>query len=60
MKQDENMMSCTRLYVEYIETLVVQARKRRLLSFIIELSENMRGQDSFLIIITSYDNKHAF
>ena len=37
-----------------------QARKRRLLSLLMEGLENMRGQNSFLIIITSKSSKQAF
>ena len=30
-RQNENMMSCTRFYVEFTETLMGQRRKKRLL-----------------------------
>ena len=32
LQKYENMMSCTRLYVDYTDTLMCQARKMRLLS----------------------------
>ena len=39
-KKGKNMMSCTRLYVYSTETLMVQGRKKRLLSLPKELFEN--------------------
>ena len=35
-KKDKNMMSCNRLYVEPTEAVIDQARKRRLLSLLME------------------------
>ena len=53
-------MSCTILYVESTETLMGQGSKRRLLSLLKECRDNMRGHNSFLIIITSKGSKQAF
>ena len=59
-KKDENMMSCARLYVKSTETLLGKGRKRRLISPQKEWWENMRGNNSFLIITTSKgSSKHS-
>ena len=47
------MMSYTRLYVEPIEALLSQARKKRFLSLLKQRRENRRVYNSFLIIIRS-------
>ena len=53
-------MSYTRLCVESTESPMGHARKRRILSFLMELSENTRRQNSLLIIITTKNDKQAF
>ena len=53
-------MPCTRLYVEPTAALMDQARKKKLLGLIKQWWDNMRGHNSFLIIITSKDYTQAF
>ena len=50
-------MSCTRLYVEYMEALICQARKKRLLRLLMELSENVRGNNSPNIVANTKETK---
>ena len=59
-KKDKNMMSCTRLYAYSKEALMGQSRKRRLLSFIMEWSENIRGQNWSNIIPNTKDTNQVF
>ena len=50
------MIPCTTLYVDTTAAPTVQARKKRLLGLLKQLRENMRGDNSFLIVITPKDN----
>ena len=50
-------MSCTRLYVEFTETLMDQGRKKRLLSPPKEWFENMWGHNSLFSITNTKDTK---
>ena len=47
------MMPCTRLYVDPTAAPMSQARKNRLLGLLKQSQDNMRGHNSFLIIVTS-------
>ena len=58
--KNENMMPCTRLYLESTETLMVQGSKTRLLILPKGLFEKIFGYNSFLIIIISKGRKQAF
>ena len=46
------MMPCTRMYVESTEKMIGQVSKRRLLIHLNQGVDNIRGNNSFFIIIT--------
>ena len=54
------MMPCTILYVNPTEALIIQARKRILLSLLKKLRENMREKNQLFNTIISKYNKQAF
>ena len=54
------MMSYTRLYVDATADLMIQARKKSLQILLYQWLENIRGNNSFIIIIEPKDNTHSF
>ena len=53
------MISCTMIYVDPTEALMGQARKSSLKRILMELLDNMRGQNSPNIIVKTKDTKLA-
>ena len=62
------MVSHTRIYLEHTEALIGQGRKKRLLSLLNQWWENIKGRNSFFIIIIlkyskqslkQVENKHS-
>ena len=59
-QHDENMMSCTRIYMDPTQDLMGQPRKTRLLILLEHQLENMKGQNSLFTIMISKDSKKVF
>ena len=56
-KKDKSMMSCTRIYVEPTDSMMIQESKRRLIILLMGLLENMRWHNWSNIIANTEETK---